>query len=326
KSLRRFRVGSRLIGLMSRMNKWMTAEELDHDGNTVTPAELCRLVGLGVLEQSESGDREQDGGQAYHSLWNPYDLVVHRHGSLGGYRGAEALRSRGIAPPPVRKSRPDGPVTVLPAPRTDLNMPVGETLLKRRSIRTYGIRPVTLAELSTLLHHAARVVRIVRDSILGDQALRPFPGGGARSELEIYVVANDVACLNRGAHYFDPVAHDLVQLRSQEQHHERLIQSIHAATGGMLSRDPPVVLLITAVFARIMWKYQGIGLVTVYKDTGCLIQTLYLVATAMGLAPCAVGGGDEVTNSRWLGLDPIVEAQVGCVLIGPRRQKVSGEQ
>jgi Nitroreductase len=70
------------------------------------------------------------------------------------------------------------------------------------------------------------------------------------------------------------------------------------------------VLVITAVFARVMWKYQGIGLSLIYKDTGCLTQTLYLVATALGLAPCAIGGGDERAVAHWLGLDPLVEAPV----------------
>ena len=42
----------------------------------------------------------------------------------------------------------------------------------------------------------------------------------------------------------------------------------------------------------MLWKYEGIGYANLLKDAGGLMQTMYLVAAAMGLAPCALGGGD----------------------------------
>ena len=44
-------------------------------------------------------------------------------------------------------------------------------------------------------------------------------------------------------------------------------------------------------------RYGHLALSLIYKDVGCLLQTLYFVATAQELAPCAVGGGDEAANS-----------------------------
>ena len=38
------------------------------------------------------------------------------------------------------------------------------------------------------------------------------------------------------------------------------------------------------------WKYASIAHALTLKNVGVLQQTLYLVATAMGLAPCALGG------------------------------------
>lgn len=49
---------------------------------------------------------------------------------------------------------------------------------------------------------------------------------------------------------------------------------------------------MAARFARTLWKYEGIGYANLLKDAGALLQTMYLVATAMGLASCAIGGGD----------------------------------
>jgi hypothetical protein len=54
-----------------------------------------------------------------------------------------------------------------------------------------------------------------------------------------------------------------------------------------------------------------------------LYQTMYLAATAMGLAPCAVGGGDADLFARAAGVDYYAETSVGEFLLGnPRPQPV----
>jgi len=68
-----------------------------------------------------------------------------------------------------------------------------------------------------------------------------------------------------------------------------------------------------------LWKYENIGLAAVYKDTGALLQTLYLQATAMGLAGYAVGGGPESAITAGLGLDPSMDGYVGSFLVGRSR-------
>jgi oxazoline/thiazoline dehydrogenase len=57
---------------------------------------------------------------------------------------------------------------------------------------------------------------------------------------------------------------------------------------------------------------------TVLKDVGALMQTMYLVATAMRLAPCALGGGDAEHFARLLGSDYFEETSVGEFVIGRR--------
>lgn len=302
-SLRRFRVDQRLLDLLSRLDVWQTPDELARDGS-VSLDDLERLHGLGVVERSDS---EPDGAQA--TGWSAFDLVVQRQQNIGG----EVEDLQGL-PPAAFKPRPPGAATSLP-PARPLPDRLDEVLDARRSIRKYGRLPLDLGDLSALLHHSARVQKVVEDPRLGEQVLHPYPTGGARSELELYVVANDVAGLASGTHWYDAQAHDLVQVRGDDEGQRRFNESVHDATGG-LPGDPQAVLIVTAVFARVMWKYRGIGLGLIYRDVGCLYQTLYLVATALRLAPCAIGAGPEVANARWLGLDPLVESQVGCLLVG----------
>ena len=79
-----------------------------------------------------------------------------------------------------------------------------------------------------------------------------------------------------------------------------------------------VVLGITARFQRVSWKYERIAYALILKHVGVLYQTLYLVAAAMGLAPCAVGGGQAELLSRAIGSDYLAESPVGEFLLGSR--------
>lgn len=302
-SLRRYRVDEQLLGLLGCFSDWREQDELDPqhiDGPAVL---LDQLHDMGVL------DRDQE--PATTRIWSPFDLVVQRQQNRGGEREPADLQG---PPPPAFKDRPPGLPTSLPAP-SPLPMRLDDVLAARRSVRTYGAGPITLDVLSCLLYHSARVIEVVDDEHLGEQALHPYPTGGARSELEVYVVANDVEGVERGAHWYDARRHELRMIRPVDDELQAVNDWVSEATGG-LHRPPQVILLVTAVFERVMWKYHGIGLSLIARDTGCLYQTLYLVATGLGLAPCAVGAGRELDNARWLGLDPLVESPVGCVLVG----------
>ncbi|HEV3050106.1 MAG TPA: nitroreductase family protein, partial [Longimicrobium sp.] len=74
--------------------------------------------------------------------------------------------------------------------------------------------------------------------------------------------------------------------------------------------------VIAARFARLAAKYESLAYSLCLKDTGVLMQTMYLVATAMGLAPCALGGGDADLFARASGLSYLVEGSVGEFLLG----------
>lgn len=308
-TLRRFRVDENLLDVLRRLDDWRTPRELGTTGRPLSEEELSSLVELGVVEEHPGQPRARD-------YWDGVELLVQRRHNVGGSR-EEQLREREDPPPPAFKPRPPGPSTSLPEPR-GLPVALDDVLAARRSVRTYADRPLPLEDLSDLLHHSARVVDTAHDELLGELVFRPFAAGGARSELELYVVASDVQGLPPGVHHYDPRAHDLVRIRDRDTEQASLLETLHAATGHALNRDPQLVLLITAVYARMMWKYEGIALAMIYRNTGCLYQTLYLTATALGLAPCGIGGGPELGVARWLGMDPLIESPVGCFLVGTR--------
>jgi SagB-type dehydrogenase family enzyme len=312
-TLQRFQISATLLNLLSRLSDWISAGELIASGVGIEDEDLLVLSRIGILQCSD--DSPLRGSD--HFVWDPFELVIQRRTAFGGYRAESADAS---APPNLRKQTDAYPNIALPEPVLALTESLGDVLERRRTVREYASRALQFRELSTLLYHAARMVRILPHPKLGDRALRTYPTAGARSELEIYIVSCDITELSPGAYYYDPCEHRLARIRDADAHQARIIRSVHAATSDSLSRDPSAILLITAVFERVMWKYQDLGLSLIYKNVGALFQTLYLVATALGLAPCAIGGGEEAANSAWLGLDPLRESQVGCFLIGPTQK------
>lgn len=304
-TMRRFRADERLVALLRQLGDWTAAGELGDVGED----DLEPLVDMGIVQ----ADGPDTAETAVPSYWSCFDLAVQRLQSTGGRQGQ--VTTTKDPPPSAFKPRPAGPLVELPhAPA--LRGGLATVLERRRTARTYADRSLRLEELSGVLHHSVRVQATSWDEVLGERTRRPFPSGGARSELEIHVVANDVTGLVAGVHYYDARAHCLVRIGDRDQHQNQLNRWLHGAAGSALNRDPPAVFLITAVFARVMWKYGAIGLPLIYRNVGCLYQTLYLVAVALDLAPCAIGAGEEAANARWLGLDPLEESQVGCFLLG----------
>ena len=312
--MRRTRVDARLMPTLALLDTWKSADDLSTLGAGVAAASLERLAGAGVIERfSGPGAPPERDACDPRMVWNPFDLAVQRNMNRGGLREPELPCEL----PPLRRPRQsEASTAALPPPLESLPGAFSDVVAARRSRRRYAARGLTLEELSTLLHHSARVVRAqpATDPV---EATRPFAGAGARSELELYCIADRIEDLSPGVYRYDPFAHELEHVCDPDADSERFLRDVSAAAGG-LEALPPLTLLVTAVFARIMQRYEAIGLGLIYRDCGCLLQTLYLVATAMELAPCAIGTGAELENCRWLGLDPLVEAQVGCFLVGPR--------
>jgi SagB-type dehydrogenase family enzyme len=83
--------------------------------------------------------------------------------------------------------------------------------------------------------------------------------------------------------------------------------------------DLQVFFTITARFRRLQWKYQSVAYAVILKNVGVLYEAMYLTATAMGLAPCSLGGGTIDLFCAAAGLDPYAESPVGEFVLGSRR-------
>jgi SagB-type dehydrogenase family enzyme len=208
---------------------------------------------------------------------------------------------------PIQLVRPDL------AELMNMDVPFTRVLEERRSVRVQGETPITRTQLGHLLYRAARVKNVFGGKG-GELSARPYPGGGAIYELEIYPVVDRCEDLDSGLYHYCPLRHVLEPVAGRTPPVLQLLENAWM-TMNRESR-PQVVLMIAARFGRLAPKYESMAYALVLKDVGVLAQTLYLVATAMGLAACALGGGDSELFAAASGLDPLVEGAVGELSIG----------
>lgn len=173
----------------------------------------------------------------------------------------------------------------LPGRDFAVEMSLGQAIEKRRSIREIALRPLPLEALGRLLHtgYGVRGHRKMGGEWAAD---RTTPSAGGRYPLELYVATQQVEGLADGVYHYDARAHEL-ELRSAG-----LAQPAIAdlTVGQEVARDANVVIVVTAVRDRTMWKYGQRGYRYVWIDAGHVGQNVYLVATALGLGPTAIGG------------------------------------
>ncbi|WP_433125504.1 SagB/ThcOx family dehydrogenase [Micromonospora sp. CA-240977] len=288
------------------------------------PALLAdRLWACGLLTAGDDGE----AADLAHAQWRPHELWFHHesrdrvHRQLGVDFGGTSW-AKGVFPaPPAAGGDPTWRHVPLPAPQVADSpadrITLSEALESRRSYRSYDDdRPIRLAEVSDFLHRCARVRG--RDDHHGvEMSDRPYPSGGRLHELEIYLLVRSVDGLESGLYHYDPYQHGLARVPAEPVAVRALLRRSAAAMAG--PGQPQVLILLSARFGRLMWKYESMGYALVLKHVGVLMQTMYLVATAMGLAPCALGTGDIDLFAAATGREPLHESSVGEFALGSRR-------
>ena len=292
---------------------------------------LALLAGCQILFKLEAangdGLRASEGDDNL-VLWDFHDLLFHTRSTEG--RQANPLGGlypyAGLIPPPpaVRPRWPGKKIDLraLPAGPLQAISPVATLLRKRHSTRDFDDRqPITLAELSQFLDGATRVQSKWKGRIdLGGggpvvaYAARPYPSGGSAYELELYLAVANCAGLARGFYHYDADRHALVPISGPTH---QLDAQLAAAEFAMdAPAIPQILITIAARFDRISWKYSSIAYALILKDVGVLIQTLYLMATDMGLGGCAIGSIDIDLFAKMTGIEFHVEGPVGQFALG----------
>lgn len=303
--------GSSLAALVRQFEGSLPAAEL------AVFVRLALAAGIAVR-----GDEDADPALR---TWQFHDLLLQaesRWGRNTGPLGGTFRFARGLPPPAVKEPSWGGETIALAVPAADdpyAAATLEEVLARRATVRTQGKTAITVRQLGELLYRTARILTRTDEPwprefpLGGEYTRRPYPNGGSRYELELYVTANRCDGLARGVYYYDALNHRLATVSGPNPDVEQLLREASRASGAL---DPQLLVTIASRFPRCSWKYQGLALSLQLKNLGVLYAHLYLVATAMKLAPCALGAGNSDLFCRIAKTDYLAESSIGEFLLG----------
>lgn len=186
-------------------------------------------------------------------------------------------------------------------------MPTEEAIQLRRSQRSYSGEIMTLAELSRLLKYSTGITGTNRA-----EKWRAAPSAGATYPIETYLVVHNVKELQPGLYHYVVPEHALELLQARDLRSQIVQQGLGQDFLGQAN----LVIVLTAVFPRIFWRYEERSYSYALLEAGHIGQNVYLVGTSMGLGICAVGSFLDDDLNAMLGVDGHEEAAIYMLAVG----------
>jgi SagB-type dehydrogenase family enzyme len=236
-----------------------------------------------------------DVGEVYHEWSKPKLLSL--LGTLASWGNQPALYkayagAERVSLPPVGDFR---------------GLPTEDAIEGRRSVRAYSGQPMKMEELSRLLHYTGGIT-----AERWGYRLRAAPSAGALYPIELYPVLHRVEGLEPGLYHYAVRDHELELLEAGDRRGEIVRHGLAQEFLG----EGNLVLVFTAIFQRLRWKYQERAYRYALLEAGHLGQNVYLAAASMGMGACAVGAFYDDGLNRMLGVDGKDEAVIYMLAVG----------
>jgi SagB-type dehydrogenase family enzyme len=249
----------------------------------------------------------------------PDDLaeLYHDASRITGIAGVDELAGIGrlLASPELRAGSTRAVRRHLHAPlvsldtSAELQMPLGDALARRRSVRSFAATPLGLPELAAIVRAGYGVTGRLKTE--GEpQPVRSAPSGGALYPLELSVAVQRVDGLEPGLYHFDPL--------------DDALEVAVLGCPGMAATTPFVeaagtaaaVVIVSAVFWRSRFKYGLRGYRFVLLEAGHVAQNVLLAATSLGLGAVALGGFYDRRVDELIGVNGVDESTLYLICLG----------
>lgn len=168
----------------------------------------------------------------------------------------------------------------LSPPVLDGKMSLEKAVKKRRTLRSFKNAPITKHQFSQVLWAA--------QGITEDRGFkRAAPSGGALYPADVYAVVgnNGVENLDAGVFHYNPDEHSVRQMVKGDRRKAVAVASLKQ----MWMAEAPVMLVLTAEYARISVKYGQRGVRYALIEIGHIGQNVFLQCQALGLQAGIVG-------------------------------------
>ena len=184
----------------------------------------------------------------------------------------------------------------LPAPDFS-NASIEECMEKRRSVRGYKDKELSLQQISNMLWAAQGITEERR-------GFRTAPSAGATYPLEVFIAKKD------GLFRYIPHSHGMKREIGKDIRKD----IANAALGQGFISNAGMVVVITAVFERTALRYGNRAARYVHIEAGHCAQNIHLEAVALGLGSVPVGAFRDDDLSKLLKLkdeEPLYIIPVG---------------
>jgi SagB-type dehydrogenase family enzyme len=316
-----------LAELATGRSCWELAETVPALDNLAVSQSFALLAESGLICELRADGSAAEDEDAALLQWEFHDLLFHARSRSGRHDSPSGAtyRFQDRIPPssPVKAAMSEDAIPLFrPAldQVTDSDRSLTRSLEERVSVREQSQQPITAEQIGEFLFRVARVRSVIEPGGSNRRPYaitsRPYPGSGAVYELEVYLNVQACEGIEPGLYHYDPSGHQLFKVSGPTAETAALVRSACRSSG--ITRPPQLLITLTARFQRLSWKYESIAYASALKDVGVLYQTMYLVATAMGLAPCALGSGDSDLFSKAAGLLYLEEPSIGEFMLGSR--------
>ncbi len=290
-------------------------------------AKMRQLARKGVLVSDEN-DPELEALRARHETleslgWN---LEAALYYFLSKWRGIDLRRLAGqdessdllpptseavrafvgrFGPPPAAFASMDAPLAIHELPLVERKGELYDVLLRRRTTRGFDRQAsLRLWELAVVLRYVFGYHGYV--TLLGqvNTLRRTSPSAGGFHPIEAYPVITGVDELDPGLYHYNGAEHALELLKPLAAEEARAAAT-EFVCGQTYFGDAHVVIVLVARFDRAFWKYRNHrkALAALLMDAAHLSQTLYLVATELGLGAFVTAAVNNADIEEQLGLD-----------------------
>jgi putative peptide maturation dehydrogenase len=210
-----------------------------------------------------------------------------------------------FGPPPPAFSSVMTPLAVCELPLVERKGELYDVLLRRRTTRSFDRgAPLAQWELAVALRYVFGYHGYV--PLLGQVTTlkRTSPSAGGFHPIEAYPLILAVDELDPGLYHYNPAEHALELLAPLGVDEARAAANAFVC-GQTYFGDANVLLVLAARFDRAFWKYRNHrkALTALMMDAAHLSQTLYLVATELGLGAFVTAAVNNVDIEERLGID-----------------------
>lgn len=273
------------LDMLNRLSRPTSLKELLVVLPSIRPAVIRHvfafLLDAGVIHRCQSDERSAGS-------WTFEDFFFHYHTRLG-FKG-DPLGATGASKVLKRKNLLSSRSIKLGPAGSGKESSLASVLSRRRSRRDHGRRPITIDQLATFFLLSARGT--------------PSPRMGGLDAFEFYIAVGRCNGLPPGFYRYCPTDHAMEPLAASADYLDQTLGQASSALGTSNSL-PDVVIKLVVDIERVSRAYDRIAYRLALLNAGMIMQTMYLVATELCLAPCAIGSGDSLDFASQVDIDSL---------------------